>query len=127
MDGSLAMEIGGYDFIGSSSGVDRRFSQRSTDLPKDPAVFRAGKVVVHVRRANAAGTGPDAGIDNKDQVVIIDENGVSIQATGQLSMGSTMDMVLQSGGQIILDGKAVVFYTGDQQRIVLKQGARKVL
>lgn len=127
MDGALAMEIGGYDFVGSSGNVDRRFADRSTDLPKDIDIFRSGKVVIHVRRANASGTGPDTSAANKDQVIIVDENGVSVQATGQLSMNSTMDMVLQSGGQIVLDGKAVVFYTGDQQRIVLKQGARKMI
>jgi hypothetical protein len=127
MDGSLALEVGGYDFVGSSSDVDRRFANRSVDLPKDPAIFRAGKVVIHVRRANATGTGPDIGAKNKDQVLIIDENGVSIQATGQLSLTSTMDMVLQSDSQIILDAKAIVLYKEDQKRIVLKQGARRLV
>ncbi len=128
MDGSLAMEIGGYDFVGSSiSAVDQRFSDRSETLKKDVNIFRSGKVVLRVRRANAAGTGPDTDKDNLDQVIIIDENGVSIQATGQLSLKSTMDMVLQSGGQIVLDAKAIVMYKDDQQRIVLRQGARRQL
>jgi hypothetical protein len=128
MDGSLAMEIGGYDFVGPSAEIafaDRRFSDRVKTLKKDPNIFRAGKVVIRVRRANTAGTGPDADKDNLDQVIIIDEKGVSVQATGQLSLKSTMDMVLQSGGKIVLDGKDVVFYTGSQQRSVLRQGGRR--
>jgi len=122
MDGYLAMDIGGYDFVGSdASAVDQRFANREITLPKDTKVFRAGKVVLCVRRANAERTGPDTDSDNLDQQIIIDENGVSIQATGQLSMKSTMDMILQSGGQIVLDAKSVVFYKGDQQRIVLRK------
>lgn len=127
MDGSLAMEIGGYDFLGSSGDVDRRFGDRSTSLPKDINVFRAGKVVIRVRRANTDGTGPDTDADNKDQVLIIDENGISLQATGQLSLSSTMDMVLQSKASIVLDAENIVCYKDNQQRIVLRQGARKIM
>jgi hypothetical protein len=127
MDGSLAMEVGGYDFVGPEADIaaDRRFSNRTETLAKDKNVFRAGKVVIRVRRADASGAGPDTDGDNLDQVIIVDENGVSVQATGQLSLRSTMDMVLQSGGQIILDGKAIKFYTGPYQRLVLKQPGRK--
>jgi len=127
MDGALALEVGGFDFVGPEASVaaDRRFSDRGKTLPKDVNVFRAGKIVIRVRRANTAGTGPDTDNDNLDQVIIVDEKGVSIQATGQLSLKSTMDMVLQSGGQIILDGKAIKFYTDQYQRLVLKQPSRK--
>jgi hypothetical protein len=127
MDGSLAVEVGGYDFVGSSGDVDRRFSNRSTDLPKDIDIFRSGKVVIHVRRANAAGTGPDTDTDNKDQVIIIDENGISIQATGQLSLSSTMDLVLQSKANLVLDVENVVCYKDKQQRIILRQGGRRLV
>jgi len=128
MDGSLAMEIGGYDFVGSAAfAADQRFSDRSKTLPKDVNVFRAGKAVIRVRRANTTGTGPDNDKDNLDQVIIIDEKGISLQATGQLNLKSTMDMVLQSGGQIVLDSKVLTIGTGAHKRMVLKQGARKVL
>lgn len=127
MDGSLALEIGGYDYLMDTSTADQRFTNRKETLKQDINVFRAGKVVIRVRRANVAGTGPDEGIDNLDQVLIIDENGVSIQATGQLSLKSTMDMVLQSKGQIVLDGKAVVFYTDRMRRQVLKVPNRPLI
>lgn len=127
LDGSLAMEVGGYDFVGPSSdkAPDRRFSDRPATLKRDPNVFRAGKIVIRVRRANRAGSGPDQDGDNLDQVLIVDENGISIQATGQLSLKSTMDLVLQSDGQIVLDSKVLTIGTGDHKRMVLKQGARK--
>jgi hypothetical protein len=125
MDGYLAMEVGGYDFVGSSA--DRRFSERDKTLPKDMNIFRSGKVVIHVRRANTAGTGPDDDEDNKDQVITIDETGISLQATGQMSLSSTMDLVIQSKANIVLDAESITFYKGDQQRIVLRQGARKLV
>lgn len=127
MDGSLAVEVGGYDFISDSSTADQRFTDRSETLPKDINVFRSGKVVIHVRRANAAGTNPDTDADNKDQVIIIDENGISIQATGQLSLSSTMDLVLQSKANLVLDAENIVCYKGKQQRIVLRQGGRRIV
>jgi hypothetical protein len=126
MDGALGIEVGGFDYVGAFA--DRRFASRGTSLPRDVQEFRAGKVVLRVRRANPAGTGPDEDPDNLDQTIVIDENGASIQATGQLSLKSTMDMVLQAGSQIVLDAETVVFFKGPQQRMIHRGAvARKVL
>lgn len=125
-DGTIAMEVGGYDFVGSSSTdkVDTRFVgggiSRTTGLKKDPQVFRAGKVVIRVRRPNAAGSGPDAAGD--DQYVIIDDKGVSIQVNGQLTLDASQTLTLKSESKIVLDTKVIQLYTDDSKRLVIKNG-----
>jgi hypothetical protein len=127
MDGYLAIEVGGYDFCEEGFAADQRFTDRNITLPRDTKVFRAGKVAIRVRRANKAQTGPDTDKDNLDQVIIIDENGISLQTTGQLSLKSTMDMVIQSDGNIVMDAKSVTFYKDNLQRQVLKVPNRRLI
>ncbi len=122
MDGSLALEVGGFDFIGNSPSdkVDTRFSggkkSRSKLLPKDKGVFRAGKVVIRVRR------GDDSGPDSSgDQLIIIDKNGISIESTGRLNLTSTGDMTLKSDSRVLIDGRQVQIYENNA-RYIIKNG-----
>jgi hypothetical protein len=126
MDGSLAMEVGGFDFVGTSTSdqVDTRFSgggvARANGLPKDQQMFRAGKVVIRVRRPNDDSTGPDT--DDEDQVIIIDENGITIESTGRLNLKSSQDTIIQSKARIVLDSETIQFYTGDIKRLLMRNG-----
>jgi len=123
MDGTLAMEVGGFDFIGQSSGdkVDTRFvgggKSRTQSLPKDQGVFKAGKVVIRVRRGTASGPDP-AGAD---QLIIVDENGISLEATGRLNLTSSGDMTLKSKSRVIIDAPQIQLYE-DLARFVIKNG-----
>jgi hypothetical protein len=111
-DGTVAVEVGGFDFVGDSPSdeVDTRFvgrgEGRATTLPGDPRRFRDGRVVLRIRRANTAGT--DADID--DHLVIIDETGITIEAAGRLNMRSLGDMYIQSDSRIVLDSPKVQIY-----------------
>lgn len=112
-DGSIAIEVGGYDFIGENSGdtVDTRFvgkskGRRQDSLPNDPKRFRDGQVVLRIRRSNTAGDGPDP----DDHLVIIDETGVTIQTAGRLNFVSDMDLTLKSKSRILLDAPQVQAY-----------------
>jgi hypothetical protein len=126
-DGSVALEVGGWDFIGHTANdqVDTRFvgggSERSTTLPNDEYRFRNGKVVIRIRRANPNNTGPDA--DGADHLVILDETGISIESSGRLNIKSDMDLTIKSGGQLILDGEAVRIYEHNS-RFITKSGRR---
>jgi hypothetical protein len=93
---------------------------RKDGLKKDPQIFRAGKVVIRVRRPNAAGSGPDAAGD--DQYVIIDDKGVSIQVNGQLTLDASQTLTLKSESKIVLDTKVIQLYTDDSKRLVIKNG-----
>ena len=127
-DGTIALEVGGYDFIGSLSSdkVDTRFvgggvgrngtALKPGGLQKDPQEFRTGKVVIRVRRDE-----PDAdSVD--DQLIIIDENGISIEANGQMTLSASQTLVLKSDSKIVLDTKLIQLYGKDDPRYVIKNG-----
>jgi len=129
MDGTLALEVGGFDFIGQNSQdtTDTRFvgggkprAGETGGLPKDASIFRSGKVVIRVRSANAEGTGPNEGFD---QLVIIDEGGVSIESAGRMNFRSKGNMLLKSDAVITLDARAIQLYP-DIQKFVLKTGRK---
>ena len=128
-DGSVVLEVGGWDFIGEDSNdqVDRRFVgggiARGVTLPNDQYRFRDGKVVIRIRRANATNSGPDA--DGEDHLLILDETGISIESSGRLNIKSEMDLTIKSGGQLILDGEAVRIFEHNS-RFVTKSGRRIV-
>ena len=111
-DGTIAIEVGGFDFVGENSTdeVDTRFvgrgQGRKSTLPGDPNRFRSGKVVLRIRRSNAANTGPDT----DDNLVIIDETGVTVKTAGRLNLVSDMDMTLQSKSRLLLDAPKVQIY-----------------
>lgn len=118
-DGTVALEVGGFDYLGETADdqVDTRFvgagKSREQSLPADQKRFRAGKVVIRVRRANADQTGPDG----DDQVIIVDENGITLQTSGRLNLASDMDLTLQSKGKILLDAPKVQIY-GDMAKFI---------
>jgi hypothetical protein len=115
-DGTIAIEAGGFDFVGESSNdeVDTRFvgrgDGRTISLPLDQTRFRGGKIVIRVRRANASGTGPDE--QNDDHFIIIDDTGITIESAGVMNFVSKANMTLKSKtGMVIIDGEGVQFYT----------------
>ena len=104
----------------SSDKVDTRFVgggiSRGTILKKDPTEFRAGKVVIRVRRDEPDATPVD------DQLIIIDENGISIEAVGQMTLSASQTLVLKSDSKIVLDTKLIQLYGQDDPRYVVKNG-----
>jgi len=126
-DGHVVLEVGGWDFVGDGTNdqVDTRFvgrgESRADTLPGDPTRFRSGKVVIKIRRANPTNTGPDA--DGDDQLLIIDETGITIKSVGQLNLVSDGNMSIKSGAQLILDGEVVRIYEHNS-RFVTKSGRR---
>lgn len=112
-DGYVAIEVGGYDFIGESEddSVDTRFvgrgKKRKDSLPNDQKRFLGGKVVLRIRRPNKAGTEPD----NEDNLIIIDDTGISIQTAGRLNFVSNMDITMKAKGKILLDAPQVQAYS----------------
>ena len=130
-DGTIALEVGGFDFIGESSddNIDSRFvgrgDSRRTALPGDPARFKSGKIVIRLRRANATGTGPDE--MGSDNLLILDETGMTIQSAGRLNLLSEMDMTLDSKSRIILKAEQVQVYDGEQARFIIKTPKRPIL
>jgi len=127
-DGTIALEVGGFDFVGSSSGdtVDTRFSGggvlRKDRLPKDQTVFRSGKVVIRVRRKSLTQDGPDESAD--DQVIIIDENGMSIEVAGRMNFVSKGDMTFKTGSRFMVDAEAIQLYNGNAARFVIKNNKK---
>lgn len=123
-DGTIALEVGGFDYIGESSTdkVDTRFvgrgAARKTALPKDKTQFRAGKIVIKVRRANPTGIGPDT--DGDDTLLVIDETGMTIQTAGRLNFISDLDMTFKSP-RILLNGEVVQFFE-DNPRFLNRSG-----
>jgi hypothetical protein len=111
-DGSVAVEIGGYDFIGERSNdeVDTRFvgrgESRSRTLPGDPKRYKSGKMVIRLRKANSDSSGPHKdGAD--DTLLIIDETGISLQTPGKFNLISSEDMVFLSGSRIVMEAPIV--------------------
>lgn len=126
-DGEVLMEIGGWDFVGEgpTDAVDERFvgrgEGRSVTLPSDKQAFRSGKIVLRIRRPNLTKTGPDE--SEKDNLLIIDETGISIYSAGRLNLFSEMDMTIKSKASLILDAETIVNYEKNS-RFITKSGRR---
>jgi len=124
-DGSVALEIGGWDFVGTSitDEVDTRFvgdgATRGNSLPKDTKRFRGGKLAIRIRRADPNGDGPDGSQD--DHFIIIDDSGISIQSAGTMEFVSKSSMIFKSNATIELDAPNVQFYKGNMARPVRKK------
>jgi hypothetical protein len=122
-DGTIAIEVGGFDFVGegASDQVDTRFvgrgSARSQSLPKDQKRFRDGKVVIRVRRANTAQTGPDV----DENLLVIDESGMTLITAGQFNIISKQNMTFQSESSIILEAPVIQNYKRNP-KYVLRDG-----
>lgn len=122
-DGTVALEVGGFDYIGTSGNdeVDTRFvgrgEARENILKLDPNQFRSGKLIIKIRRATDDKSGPA----DDDTLLIIDDTGVTVTTPGRLSLVSGQDMTLQSKTRIILDSRVVQIYK-DQPRYVAKSG-----
>jgi len=120
-DGTIAIEVGGFDFVGenSSDEVDTRFvgrgAARTQSLPRDKKRFRDGKIVIKVRRANTSGTGPDTTDEN---LLIIDESGMTLLTPGQFNIISGQNMTLQSGSAIILEAPVIQNYKRNPRYII---------
>lgn len=112
-DGTIAMEVGGFDYIGESGDdeVDTRFvgngtGEREDVLKLDKYQFRSGKVILKIRRAKQDNSGPE----EDDTLLIIDESGITIDTPGRLNLISGQDMSLISKSRIILDAPKVQVY-----------------
>lgn len=112
-DGYVALEIGGWDFIGEAAddSVDSRFVglgvPRSESLPNDKHRFKGGKLVIRIRRSETSGL-PDK--NNADHLLIIDETGITIQSAGRINFVSDQDIVLDSKSSIMLNAPNVMIY-----------------
>jgi len=117
-DGSVFLEVGGYDYVGESSSdkTDTRFSgggtSRSSALPKDKARFKAGKVVIKIKGSTTTGTA--------DQTIIIDESGITLDSSKRIDINSKGDLNLQSKAAITIDAPRVKFFKGDMSREVIR-------
>lgn len=126
-DGYVILEVGGWDFIGEESNdqIDTRFvgrgELRKDTLPGDPTRFRSGKIIIRIRRANPTNTGPDTDYD--DQLLILDDSGITIKSVGQLNLVSDGDLTIKSGAQLILDGEVLRIFEKNS-RFVTKSGRR---
>jgi len=113
-DGEIALEIGGFDYIGEdgTDEVDTRFVGRGKDrtisLPSDPNRFKSGKFVIRVRRSNGEQTGPD--VDKEDHLIIIEQTGITIHSAGRMNFISEMDTVIKSGSRVVIDAPKVQIY-----------------
>jgi len=114
-DGTIALEIGGFDYIGKSNNdeVDTRFVGKGTGareevLQLDPTQFRSGKLIIRVRKANEEGTEPDS--SEKDTYLIIDETGITLTTSGRFDLISEKNMSFTSKSLITLDAPKVQIY-----------------
>jgi len=118
-DGSIAVEVGGFDYVGEGADdtVDTRFvgrgEGRDKTLPSDQKRFKSGKVVIRLRRANPNQSGPDP----DDTLLILDDTGVTIKTVGRLNLVSEEDMTLQSGSRILLESPIVQIYENNPKFI----------
>lgn len=128
-DGTIAIEVGGFDYVGESATdeTDTRFvgrgASRETALPKDPKQFRAGKIVIRVRRPNATGTGPDT--EDKDTLLIIDETGLVISTAERLNFISEKEIAFKSP-RIIMDTELMQFFK-EEPRFINRSPRRVIL
>ena len=124
-DGSVALEIGGWDFVGTKTTdeVDQRFvgdgCGRENSLPQDKKRFRGGKLVIRVRRSDPTIDGPDNKQD--DHFIIIDDSGISIQSAGTMEFVSKSSMILKSSATIELDAPNIQLYKGNMARPVRRK------
>jgi hypothetical protein len=127
-DGTIAIEVGGFDFVGEGSddNVDSRFvgrgDGRDAALPKDPNRFKSGKIVIRLRRSNSDSSGPDP--DNADSLLILDGYGMTIQSAGRLNLLSEMDLTIESKSRIMLEAPKVQIYKDGQARFVTRYPRR---
>lgn len=112
-DGTIALEVGGFDYIGSSADdeVDTRFvgngtGKREDVLTLDPTQFRSGKIIIKVRRATEDKSGPE----ENDTLLVIDETGVTVTTAGRLDFISEQNMTFTSKSLITLDAPKVQIY-----------------
>jgi hypothetical protein len=127
-DGDVAIEIGGFDFIGESENdnVDERFvgngKSREISLPLDKKQYRSGKLVLKIKRANSTKTGPDV----DDHLIIVDEYGITLKSAGRLYIDAKQDLVLHSGSRVVIDAAKVQIYDGNMAKLIKRDG-RKVI
>jgi len=123
-DGDIAIEVGGFDYVGESARdeTDTRFvgrgEGRPVSLPKDQRQFRSGKIIIRVRRANEDRDGPDE--DGDDTFLVIDETGLTIKTASRLNLVSDQDMVFKAP-RIILNGETIQFFE-DNPRFLSRSG-----
>ena len=122
-DGTIAIEVGGFDFIGegSNDAVDSRFvgrgDSRETSLPGDPKSYKSGKMVIRLRRANPSQTGPDP----DDSFLILDDTGMTLVTAGRFNVISKLDMVLKSESRILFEAPVVQAYE-DNPKFFVRDG-----
>jgi hypothetical protein len=110
-DGDMVFELGGFDFIGegSTDNADTRFVggglSRTTSLPGDKYQFRSGKLVIRIRRSNVTLDGPND--EEQDNLLIFDDNGLTIKTSGRINFISDQNITLESKAQISLKGETV--------------------
>lgn len=114
-DGYVAVEIGGWDFIGEdgTDSVDTRFVgqgiSRSKGLKKDPFRFKGGKLTIRIRRTDSNNRSkPDP--SGNDHLIIIDDTGITIQSAGSLNLISKQTMTLQSDANICFNAPNIVAF-----------------
>lgn len=123
-DGAIALEVGGFDFVGESASdtVDSRFvgrgDPRSASLPNDPTRYRSGKIVMRLCRANADASGPDP--DNAVGLLVWDETGLTIHSAGRMNFTSDMDMMFKSDSRIIIDAPKIQMYQDPMPRYITR-------
>lgn len=128
-DGTIALEVGGFDFIGENANdsVDARFvgkgDGRADSLPGDKTRFKSGKIVIKLRRANEAGTGPDDDPNVLEGLLILDETGMTIQSSGRLNLISEMDINIESKSRIQLEAPKVQIYR-ENPKFMSRDGRR---
>lgn len=111
-DGTIALEIGGFDFIGEGSDdiVDTRFvgrgDSRDISLPGDPKRYKSGKMVIKIKRSNPGQTGPDT----DDSYLVLDENGMTLVTAGRFNVVSKLDMTFKSESRILFEAPVVQTY-----------------
>jgi hypothetical protein len=116
-DGSVFLEVGGYDYVGSSSSdkTDTRFVgggvSRTQGLKKDTKRFRAGKVVIRVKGSTTK---------TADQIIIIDDSGITLDSSKRIDINSKGDLNLQSKAAITIDAPRIKFFKDDMSREMLR-------
>jgi hypothetical protein len=124
-DGYVAIEIGGFDFIGEAPNdeVDTRFvgrgESRKDTLPGDKKQYKGGKLVIRLRRSNTEQTGPD----EDDNLLIIDDSGITIKTAGRFNIVSGQDIVLTSNSRIAFEAPIIQNYKNNP-KFVLRDGRR---
>ncbi len=125
-DGTIAVEVGGYDYIGEDlkNSPDMRFVReghaRNETLPGDPKSFKDGKIVLRIRRANDEKTGPN----EDDNFLIIDETGITIKTAGRMNFVSDQDMTFSTDSRILFNAEKVQVYS-DNPKFLRRDGRNR--